>query len=52
MLKILNGHPGPKPQQNPGQDLKGIRGVRLDNRKVLFSPGPTTKYFERIFVVQ
>ena len=25
--------------------LKGIRGVRLDNRKVLRAPSPKTKYF-------
>ena len=30
--------------------LKGIRGVRLDNRKVLRAPGPRTKYFERVFL--
>ena len=29
--------------------LKGIRGVRLDNRKVLCAPGPRTKYFESHF---
>ena len=28
--------------------LKGIRSVRLDNRKVLRAPGPRTKLFERI----
>ena len=33
----------------PGQDFKGIRGMRLDNRKVLCALGPKTKYFERIF---
>ena len=33
----------------PDKTLKGIRGVRLDNRKVLCAPGPTTKYFERLF---
>ena len=27
--------------------LKGIRGVRFGNRKVLCAPGPRTKYFER-----
>ena len=27
--------------------LKGIRGVRLNNRKVLRAPGPRTKCFER-----
>ena len=27
--------------------LKGTRGVRLDNRKVLRAPGPRTKYFKR-----
>ena len=32
--------------------LKDIRGVRLDNRKVLRAPGPKTKYFERFFVVR
>ena len=32
--------------------VKSIRGVRLDNRKVLCAPGPTTKYFERFFVVE
>ena len=30
--------------------LKGIRGVRLDNRKVLRAPGPRTKFFERFFI--
>ena len=30
--------------------LKGIRGVRLDNRKVLRAPGPWTKYLERLFL--
>ena len=29
--------------------LKGIPGVRLENRKVFCAPGPRTKYFERIF---
>ena len=29
--------------------LKGIRGVRPDNRKAVCAPGPRTKYFERIF---
>ena len=28
--------------------LKGIRGVRLDDRKVLCAPNPKTKYFERL----
>ena len=32
--------------------LKGICGVRIDNRKVFPSPGPMTKYFERVYVVQ
>ena len=32
--------------------LKGIRGVQLDNRKVLPAPGPRTKPFEHFFVVQ
>ena len=32
--------------------LKGIRGVRLDDRKVFRAPGPWTKLFERFFVVQ
>ena len=32
--------------------LKGIRGVRLDNRKVLRVPGPGTKLFERFFLVK
>ena len=32
------------------QTLKGIRCVRLDNRKVLRAPGPGTKYFERYFM--
>ena len=27
--------------------LKGIRGVRLDNRKVFRAPGPRTIYIER-----
>ena len=31
--------------------LKGIRGVRLDNKKVLCAPGPRTKYFERLFLI-
>ena len=31
--------------------LKGIRGVRLDNRKVLRAPGPWTKYLERLFFI-
>ena len=31
--------------------LKGIRGVRIDNRKVLRAPGPTTKYFEQFFII-
>ena len=31
--------------------LKGIRDVRLDNRKVLRAPGPRTNYFERFFSV-
>ena len=29
--------------------LKGIRGVQLDNQKVLCAPGPWTKCFERLF---
>ena len=29
--------------------LKGIRDVRLDNRKVFCATGPRTKYFERLF---
>ena len=29
--------------------LKGIRGVRLENRNVFSTPGPRTKYFERFF---
>ena len=29
--------------------ITGIRGVRLDNRKVLRAQGPKTKYFERLF---
>ena len=29
--------------------LKGIRGVRLDNRKILRAPDPVSKYFERLF---
>ena len=29
--------------------LKDIRGVRLDNRKVLRAPGPRNKYFELMF---
>ena len=32
--------------------IKGIRGVQLDNRKVLCAPGPTTKYVEPFFVAQ
>ena len=31
--------------------LKGIRGVRPDNRKVLRAPGPRTKYFGRLFFI-
>ena len=27
--------------------LKGICGVQPDNRRVLYAPGPTTKYLER-----
>ena len=30
--------------------LKGIRGVRPDNRKVLRAPGQRTKYFERFLL--
>ena len=29
--------------------LRGIRGVRLDNRKVLRAPGFWIKYFERYY---
>ena len=29
--------------------LKGTRGVRPDNQKVLCVPGPRTKYFECLF---
>ena len=29
--------------------LKGTRGVRLDNQKVIRAPGPRTKYFERFY---
>ena len=29
--------------------FKDIRGVRLNNQKVLCAPGPRTKEFERIF---
>ena len=29
--------------------LKGIRGVRLDNRKTFRATSPKTKYFERNF---
>ena len=29
--------------------LKGIRGVRLDNRQVLCVLGPRTKFFEHLF---
>ena len=29
--------------------LKGIRGLRPDNQKVLRTPRPKTKYFERLF---
>ena len=32
--------------------LKGICGVRLDDRKVLRAPGTKTKYFECFFIVQ
>ena len=32
--------------------LKGIRDVRLDNRKVLRAPGPRIKYFERLLIVE
>ena len=28
---------------------KCVRDVRLDNREVIFAPGPTTKCFELIF---
>ena len=30
--------------------LKGIHGVRLDNRKVFHASGSRTKYFERLFL--
>ena len=30
--------------------LKGTRGVRPDNRKVLRAPSPRTKYFDRLFL--
>ena len=30
---------------------KGIRGVRLDNRKVLRASGPRTEHFERLYFV-
>ena len=30
--------------------LKDVRGLRLDNRKVLRAPGCRTKYFERLFL--
>ena len=33
-----------------GQVLEGIRGVRIDNRKVFCAPGPSTNYFERLFM--
>ena len=33
----------------PGKTLKGIRGVRLDNRKVFCASDHRTKYIERIF---
>ena len=32
--------------------LKGIRGARLDNQKVLRAPGPRANSFERFFVFQ
>ena len=32
--------------------LKGIHGVRPNNRKVIRAPGPRTKYFERNLVLQ
>ena len=32
--------------------LKGIRGVRLDNRKLLRAPGARTKFFECFSIVQ
>ena len=35
----------------PAEDLKGIRGVRLDNQKVFCTSGPRTKYFERTFLL-
>ena len=35
---------------SPGQIVKGIRDVRLDNRKVVCASGPNTKYFGRFSV--
>ena len=32
-------------------DVKGIRGVQLDNRLVLRALGPGIKYYERFFFV-
>ena len=37
---------------SPGQDVKGIRGVRLDNRKVLSYTRSLNQTFERFFNVQ
>ena len=39
-LKIITRH----------GDVKGIRGVQLDNRLVLHSLGPGIKYYERFFL--
>ena len=36
---------------SPGQDVKGMCGVWLDNRKALCAPGPRTKYFDRLFLL-
>ena len=37
------------PLSVPDKTLKCIRGVELDNRKVLCAPRPKTKDFERFF---
>ena len=37
-------------RQRPGQDIKGILGVRLDNRKVFRTAGPRTKLLEHFIL--
>ena len=39
-------------KSSPGQDVKGIGGVRPITGKFFRAPSLTIKYFERIFVVQ